>query len=107
MYKCSNEITRLCRLSCINEPMRLENRRFRSEFGLHRLALHALALRFDHPHTGAPLEVYAPPPDDLRVPLERIGFSPSLWTREATLDVAPDVAHDVAFKEQEQESPHG
>lgn len=51
-----------------------ENRRLREEYGLHRLALHAAELRFVHPHTGAALEVSAPMPDDLRAPLERLGF---------------------------------
>ena len=32
------------------------NRLFRERFGLHRLALHALELAFDHPETGEPLE---------------------------------------------------
>lgn len=56
-----------------------ENRRFRSDFGLLRLALHAAELRFRHPHSGAPLRIEAPPPDDLRVPLERLGFEASDW----------------------------
>jgi tRNA pseudouridine65 synthase len=55
-----------------------ENRFFREEFGLLRLALHAAEIRFRHPHTGEPLVVTAPPPDDLRVPLERMGFDPTV-----------------------------
>jgi tRNA pseudouridine65 synthase len=50
------------------------NRRFRSEFGLLRLGLHAFRLAFPHPRTGEPLHITAPLPDDLRVPLERMGF---------------------------------
>lgn len=51
-----------------------ENRRVREQYGLLRLALHAAEIRFRHPHTGEPLSVKAPPPDDLRVPLERMGL---------------------------------
>jgi tRNA pseudouridine65 synthase len=51
------------------------NRLFREQYGLHRLALHALALSFEHPRTGAPVAVQAPLPDDLRGPLVRVGFS--------------------------------
>ncbi len=36
------------------------NRFFRTEFGLHRLALHALNLRLPHPSTGAPINAHAP-----------------------------------------------
>lgn len=57
----------------------VENRRFRTDFGLLRLALHASQIRFRHPHDGTPLVIDAPPPDDLRVPLERMGFKASDW----------------------------
>jgi tRNA pseudouridine65 synthase len=40
------------------------NRIFRSEHGLHRLALHATSIAFDHPATGARVEVTAPLPAD-------------------------------------------
>lgn len=50
------------------------NRYFRDRFGLERLALHAVRLVFVHPGSGAPLDLVAPPPDDLRLPLERCGF---------------------------------
>jgi len=56
-----------------------ENRRFREDFGLLRLALHAARIEFRHPHHGEPLSIAAPPPDDFRVPLERMGFSPCDW----------------------------
>lgn len=56
-----------------------ENRRLRSEFDLKRLALHAMSIRFVHPHTGERIDVSAPPPDDLRVPLEKLGFGPEHW----------------------------
>jgi tRNA pseudouridine65 synthase len=54
------------------------NRRFRSEFGLHRLALHALALSFAHPRTCAPISVRAPLPHDLEGPLTTLGVPAAL-----------------------------
>lgn len=51
------------------------NRLFRDRFGLHRLALHALELAFDHPATGEPLRITAPVPEDLAGPLERMGLT--------------------------------
>jgi tRNA pseudouridine65 synthase len=56
-----------------------ENRKARERWGLTRLGLHAAEIRFRHPHTGAPMRVLAPPPDDLRVPLERMGFTEADW----------------------------
>jgi len=50
------------------------NRRYRAEYGLHRLALHAHAIAFDHPVTRAPIAVTAPMPDDLAIPLERLAL---------------------------------
>jgi len=50
------------------------NRLFRSRFGLHRLALHALELRFDHPADGRPLRLFAPVPEDLAGPLRAMGL---------------------------------
>ncbi|MEQ8273211.1 MAG: pseudouridine synthase [Deltaproteobacteria bacterium] len=55
------------------------NRFFREHYGLHRLALHARSLRFVHPRTGAALEIVAPMPDDLRVPLARLGVPERLY----------------------------
>jgi len=55
------------------------NRRFRDDFGLLRLALHAARVTFVHPHTGDDLCVIAPVPDDLAVPLERMGFAANAW----------------------------
>lgn len=52
-----------------------ENRKARAEFGLLRMALHAAAIRFDHPESGKTVDVRAPIPDDLRVPLNRYGFT--------------------------------
>ncbi|MFO0722706.1 MAG: pseudouridine synthase [Myxococcota bacterium] len=55
------------------------NRHFRSEYGLHRLALHAAGMTFTHPIRGTPLELRAPLPEDLRGPLERWGLPSALW----------------------------
>jgi 23S rRNA-/tRNA-specific pseudouridylate synthase len=41
------------------------NREYRATWGLHRLALHALSIAFDHPITGERLTISAPMPDDL------------------------------------------
>lgn len=50
------------------------NRHFRARFGLHRLALHALDLGFDHPTTGERLTIRAPLGEDLGGPLRAMGF---------------------------------
>ena len=50
------------------------NRLFRDRFGLHRLALHALSLEFDHPATGDRLRVVAPVPEDLAGVLRAMGI---------------------------------
>lgn len=50
------------------------NRRYRAEYGLHRLALHAHAIAFEHPVTRAPVAVTASMPDDLGLPLERLAL---------------------------------
>jgi tRNA pseudouridine65 synthase len=50
------------------------NRLFRERFGLHRLALHALSLAFDHPATGERLRIVAPVPEDLAGPLAAMGM---------------------------------
>lgn len=54
------------------------NRRYRAEYGLHRLALHAQQLAFDHPVTMARVAVTAPMPDDLGLPLERLALPRSV-----------------------------
>jgi tRNA pseudouridine65 synthase len=51
------------------------NRLFRERFGLHRLALHAVELAFDHPRTGERLRIHAPLPEDLAAPLRALGIS--------------------------------
>ena len=50
------------------------NRLFRDRFGLHRLALHALSLDFDHPATGERIRITAPVPEDLAGPLRAMGI---------------------------------
>jgi tRNA pseudouridine65 synthase len=50
------------------------NRLFRERFGLHRLALHALELTFDHPETCERLRIAAPLPEDLAGPLRAMGM---------------------------------
>lgn len=51
------------------------NRLFRERFGLHRLALHALELSFDHPVSGERLRIVAPVPEDLAGPLRAMGIA--------------------------------
>jgi len=50
------------------------NRLFRERHGLHRLALHAAFLAFDHPASGARLGVSAPLTGALRTCLEELGL---------------------------------
>jgi tRNA pseudouridine65 synthase len=51
------------------------NRLFRERFGLHRLALHAYELAFEHPETGEALRIVAPVPEDLAGPLRAMGIA--------------------------------
>jgi tRNA pseudouridine65 synthase len=51
------------------------NRLFRERFGLHRLALHALEIAFDHPEEGRRLTIVAPVPEDLAGPLRAMGIA--------------------------------
>ena len=46
------------------------NRIFRDQHGLHRLALHAASIAFDHPATGERLTIRAPLPADLAGAIE-------------------------------------
>ena len=50
------------------------NRHYRATYGLHRLALHAHLLAFDHPTTSARVVVSAPLPDDFASPLDKLGL---------------------------------
>jgi tRNA pseudouridine65 synthase len=51
------------------------NRVFRARCGLWRLALHASSIAFDHPETGERLQVGCPLPQDLALPLARLGIA--------------------------------
>ena len=63
------------------------NRHYRATYGLHRLALHAISLAFDHPTSPARrVEVSARMPDDLSLPLARLGL---LTARYGTESAAP------------------
>jgi len=50
------------------------NRHYRSAYDLHRLALHACRLGFDHPVTGARIVVDAPVPPDLATVFEKLAL---------------------------------
>ena len=50
------------------------NRHYRATYGLHRLALHAHLLAFDHPTTNARVVVSAPLPDDFSSALDKLGL---------------------------------
>lgn len=50
------------------------NRLFRQRFGLHRLALHAVELSFEHPLDGRLLSVEAEIPEDLAGPWRAMGI---------------------------------
>jgi tRNA pseudouridine65 synthase len=50
------------------------NRHYRATYDLHRLALHATSIAFDHPVTGARIEVTAPIPEDLGAALDKLGL---------------------------------
>ncbi|HET7543765.1 MAG TPA: pseudouridine synthase [Polyangiaceae bacterium] len=50
------------------------NRLFREQYGLARLALHAAALRFVHPSSGAPITVRAPLSGSLAACLSRLAL---------------------------------
>ncbi len=55
-----------------------DNRRYRAELGLYRLALHAEQLTFPHPATGTPITFQSPIPEDLATPLHHLGTPPPL-----------------------------
>jgi len=63
----------------------IENRGYRTEIGLYRLALHARRLCFDHPVTGERVRVESRVPEDLAVPMRGMGV-PSLLLDDLTLD---------------------
>jgi tRNA pseudouridine65 synthase len=51
------------------------NRHYRARYALHRLALHAQSIAFDHPTTGERIVATAPVPDDLSRVLEALDLS--------------------------------
>ena len=55
-----------------------DNRRYRAELGLYRLALHAKRLSFLHPASGERVTFESPVPEDLAEPLRRIGVPETL-----------------------------
>ena len=50
------------------------NRKYRAEYALHRLALHAWKLAFDDPWSGTRLTIQVNLPDDLTVPFATLGL---------------------------------
>jgi tRNA pseudouridine65 synthase len=58
------------------------NRAIAERYGLRRLALHAARVWLVHPATGEELRFTAPLPDDLRVPLTRLGIPSSILELE-------------------------
>jgi tRNA pseudouridine65 synthase len=58
-----------------------DNRRYRAELGLYRLALHAQRLSFAHPTTGERVTFESAIPEDLAGPLRRIGTPAPLLDR--------------------------
>jgi len=60
------------------------NRHYRAMYGLHRLALHAISLAFDHPTSPSRrVEVSARMPDDLSLPLARLGLLTAQYGTES------------------------
>lgn len=56
----------------------IENRAYRAQLGLYRLALHAKCLSFTHPATGERVSFESPVPEDLAEPLHRAGIPRAL-----------------------------
>ncbi|MFW5741261.1 MAG: RluA family pseudouridine synthase [Myxococcota bacterium] len=56
------------------------NRMFRSDYGLHRLALHARALRLPHPATGDSMRFSAAVSAELAMVFERLGIPTFAWS---------------------------
>jgi tRNA pseudouridine65 synthase len=70
----------------VNHGSGVINRHYRATYALHRLALHAVAIAFDHPVTGARVHVVAPVPSDLAPALQALGL---VWS-------TPDVLGEPA-----------
>jgi tRNA pseudouridine65 synthase len=62
------------------------NRHYRARYDLHRLALHAWSIAFDHPTTGERIVARAPLPDDLARAFQRL----DLEVPDAKLTLSPD-----------------
>ena len=60
------------------------NRHYRARYDLHRLALHAHAIAFDHPMTGARISISASMPEDLSAPLAALGLPTDVRTIEVS-----------------------
>ncbi|MFO0675250.1 MAG: pseudouridine synthase [Polyangiaceae bacterium] len=58
------------------------NRHYRATYDLHRLALHASGLAFDHPVTGERVDVSAPMPEDFAAALAKLGVAEAVPVRE-------------------------
>lgn len=56
-----------------------DNRRYRAELGLYRIALHARRLSFVHPTSGERVTFDSAVPEDLAAPLRRIGVPEALY----------------------------
>jgi len=56
-----------------------DNRRYRAELGLYRIALHARQLSFVHPTSGEHVTFESAVPEDLAEPLRRIGVPATLF----------------------------
>ncbi len=56
-----------------------DNRRYRAELGLYRLALHARSLSFTHPTSGERVTFQSLIPEDFAGPLRRIGVPAALF----------------------------
>jgi tRNA pseudouridine65 synthase len=70
----------------VNHGSGVINRHYRATYALHRLALHAVAIAFDHPVTGARVRVVAPVPDDFGLALRALGLS---WSEPQVLGDLP------------------
>lgn len=56
----------------------VENRAYRAQLGLYRLALHARGISFTHPQTGDRVSFESAIPEDLAEPMRRIGVPANL-----------------------------
>ncbi|MGD8317220.1 MAG: pseudouridine synthase [Myxococcales bacterium] len=57
-----------------------DNRRYRAELGLYRLALHAQQLSLAHPRSGELVTFQSAVPEDLAGPLRRLGVPETLYS---------------------------